>query len=544
MRSTRRSRSSSSARARTARRSSCASCGIRRCARTRWRARAADRAKAGSRTRPSDATTARVGGTRDARRHRAAATTGASRSLGRAIRARTPTTSQRFGYAPGAQRFILDDSRLLTLHRQMPRVQNSAVAFLRHLRERGFTQAPQLFGTALVTDRSGETWVAVTSQSFIQNPTDIEAALREILRAGTADERLVRTAAQVADALAALHRALAMPGSDPTFGTRPLTPDDVAGWRFAAHDDLGAIVGAGVAERRGRARANRRGDRRAAARDRRRLGARARTAHAEPRAAGGRRSRCSSVSAKRSRAGRRRSRTSRCWRGRSTRSTREIDPGERVRPGRRPAARRARRCSISRRACARRFSRATPQARAISRRRRADPAQRDALIRFFRLQTALRDVRDALPRTPERAGRRDRRAARRSRRGAGVTRHAHAMPFGAELRDDGVAFRLWAPSRERAAVVVDGAEHALEPRAGGWFERTVRERARGLALRVRVRRRGRARARSRVALPARRRARAQRSDRPARVRCGSIRLARPAVARDRAVRAARRHVHA
>jgi 1,4-alpha-glucan branching enzyme/maltooligosyltrehalose trehalohydrolase len=49
------------------------------------------------------------------------------------------------------------------------------------------------------------------------------------------------------------------------------------------------------------------------------------------------------------------------------------------------------------------------------------------------------------------------------------------MPFGAELRDDGVAFRLWAPSRERASVIVDGAEHALEPRAGGWFERTLRD---------------------------------------------------------------------
>src|ERR1700736_3167393 len=53
--------------------------------------------------------------------------------------------------------------------------------------------------------------------------------------------------------------------------------------------------------------------------------------------------------------------------------------------------------------------------------------------------------------------------------------HAHAMPFGAEVRDDGVAFRLWAPSRERAAVIVDGAEHALEPRPGGWFERTVHD---------------------------------------------------------------------
>jgi maltose alpha-D-glucosyltransferase/alpha-amylase len=156
-------------------------------------------------------------------------------------------TSQRFGYAPGAQRWILDDSRLLTLHREMPRVQNSAVAFLRHLRERGFDQCPQLFGTGLVSDRSGETWVAVTSQSFIQNPTDIEASLREILRTETADERLVRSAQNVADALASLHRALAAPGSDPTFGTHPLTADDLAAWRAAAHADLDAVAAAAIA---------------------------------------------------------------------------------------------------------------------------------------------------------------------------------------------------------------------------------------------------------------------------------------------------------
>jgi maltose alpha-D-glucosyltransferase/alpha-amylase len=156
-------------------------------------------------------------------------------------------SSQRFGFAPGAQRWILDDARLVTLHRRMPRVENSTVAFLRHLREHGFTQAPQLFGTALVTDRSGDTWVAVTSQSFIQNPTDIEAALREILRTGTADERLIVTAQHVADALASLHRALVMPGSDPTFGTHPLAPEDVAGWHAAAHDDLAAVAGAGIA---------------------------------------------------------------------------------------------------------------------------------------------------------------------------------------------------------------------------------------------------------------------------------------------------------
>ena len=56
-----------------------------------------------------------------------------------------------------------------------------------------------------------------------------------------------------------------------------------------------------------------------------------------------------------------------------------------------------------------------------------------------------------------------------------MTRHAHPMPFGAQLNDDGVAFRLWAPSRAHAAVLVDGIECALEPRAGGWFERTVRD---------------------------------------------------------------------
>ena len=56
-----------------------------------------------------------------------------------------------------------------------------------------------------------------------------------------------------------------------------------------------------------------------------------------------------------------------------------------------------------------------------------------------------------------------------------MTRYAHAMPFGTELRDDGVAFRLWAPSQERASVIVDGVEHALAPRADGWFERTLRD---------------------------------------------------------------------
>jgi maltose alpha-D-glucosyltransferase/alpha-amylase len=157
-----------------------------------------------------------------------------------------PASSQRLGAASGAQRWILDDARLVTLYRQMPRVRNSAVAFMRHLREHRFAQAPLLLGTALITDTEGETWVAATSQRFIPHPTDLEASLREILRTGTADERMIRTAENVADALAALHRVLAKPGSDETFGTQPILAADLAAWRSAAHEDLDALVNAGV----------------------------------------------------------------------------------------------------------------------------------------------------------------------------------------------------------------------------------------------------------------------------------------------------------
>ncbi|HEY4439701.1 MAG TPA: malto-oligosyltrehalose trehalohydrolase, partial [Candidatus Elarobacter sp.] len=52
-------------------------------------------------------------------------------------------------------------------------------------------------------------------------------------------------------------------------------------------------------------------------------------------------------------------------------------------------------------------------------------------------------------------------------------RFAHRMPFGAELESGGVRFRIWAPLRDGGTVVVDGAEHRLERRDGGWFERFV-----------------------------------------------------------------------
>jgi len=54
-----------------------------------------------------------------------------------------------------------------------------------------------------------------------------------------------------------------------------------------------------------------------------------------------------------------------------------------------------------------------------------------------------------------------------------MKRFAHRMPFGALLHDAGVTFRIWAPSRDRASVVVDGAELTMERREDGWFERDV-----------------------------------------------------------------------
>ena len=54
-------------------------------------------------------------------------------------------------------------------------------------------------------------------------------------------------------------------------------------------------------------------------------------------------------------------------------------------------------------------------------------------------------------------------------------RYAHRMPFGAEVRDGGVRFRIWAPSRRAGTVIVDGAPHALAPAGRGWFERFVED---------------------------------------------------------------------
>ena len=51
----------------------------------------------------------------------------------------------------------------------------------------------------------------------------------------------------------------------------------------------------------------------------------------------------------------------------------------------------------------------------------------------------------------------------------GTTAVKRRYPVGAEIAGDGVWFRVWAPARKRAAVVVDGTRHELEREADGHF---------------------------------------------------------------------------
>ena len=55
---------------------------------------------------------------------------------------------------------------------------------------------------------------------------------------------------------------------------------------------------------------------------------------------------------------------------------------------------------------------------------------------------------------------------------------ARRLPIGAEIAGDDVEFRVWAPKRNRVAVVIDGEEHALaRERDGYWSGRVARARA-------------------------------------------------------------------
>ena len=52
-----------------------------------------------------------------------------------------------------------------------------------------------------------------------------------------------------------------------------------------------------------------------------------------------------------------------------------------------------------------------------------------------------------------------------------AARRAHAMPFGATVREDGsTRFRLWAPEVESLSLRMDGEDQEMSPAGDGWFE--------------------------------------------------------------------------
>jgi maltooligosyltrehalose trehalohydrolase len=61
----------------------------------------------------------------------------------------------------------------------------------------------------------------------------------------------------------------------------------------------------------------------------------------------------------------------------------------------------------------------------------------------------------------------------------------HAMPFGAELLDSAVRFRLWAPGAQRVEVSIEGSVYPMKKSPDGWFELTQAARA-GTLYRYRV----------------------------------------------------------
>ncbi len=64
-------------------------------------------------------------------------------------------------------------------------------------------------------------------------------------------------------------------------------------------------------------------------------------------------------------------------------------------------------------------------------------------------------------------------------------KRVHAMPFGAEMQDDGVRFRLWAPGAEQVALCLDERELPMQAESEGWFQLSA-EAAPGSLYRYRI----------------------------------------------------------
>jgi maltooligosyltrehalose trehalohydrolase len=67
-------------------------------------------------------------------------------------------------------------------------------------------------------------------------------------------------------------------------------------------------------------------------------------------------------------------------------------------------------------------------------------------------------------------------------------KHHHPLPFGAELVDGGVRFRLWAPKAQTVSLCIEGQSKELEmrPESGGWFQLTTAAARPGVQYRYRI----------------------------------------------------------
>src|SRR3712207_5070831 len=65
-------------------------------------------------------------------------------------------------------------------------------------------------------------------------------------------------------------------------------------------------------------------------------------------------------------------------------------------------------------------------------------------------------------------------------------RRVHSMPFGAEALEEGVRFRLWAPTAGEVALVLDGAERPMRDVGNGWRELIANDAAPGQRYGFRV----------------------------------------------------------
>jgi maltooligosyltrehalose trehalohydrolase len=66
-------------------------------------------------------------------------------------------------------------------------------------------------------------------------------------------------------------------------------------------------------------------------------------------------------------------------------------------------------------------------------------------------------------------------------------RRRHVLPFGAEITQDGVRFRLWAPDAAEVAVALaDGRDLPMVPESDGWFGLTTALAAAGTRYRYRI----------------------------------------------------------